>query len=1293
MKLFTQRFCSLLVLLVAACALASTAWAQSTQGDLSGLIKDSSGAVIPGAKVVATGADTGVSSSTVSTSAGTYHIPALPIGRYNVTVSSPGFATAKDEGVVITINASATLNVTLNPGGANETVTVDASAPTIETETSDISGTISQQQITDLPLAVAAGVGGLRSPEAFAFLVPGVTGVGTGTDGNTANGVWYMRVAGGQAYGAETLLDGASIERSENGSSFDETSPSIEALQEFKVTTSIPKAEFGRSTIGIESFATKSGSNSLHGTAFTIIKNGALDANNWFNNGYKQTLCGGVDAGCAYDRPADSKFDFGGTIGGPVRILNPFHPKRDLYNGKDKTFFFFAWEQYRLKQGGVAVSTVPTQAERTGDFSALLGAETSGVNPCNGDTVIQNQIFDPATATTGTYGVPSATPCRQAFAGNIIPSSRFSSVAQKMMSTLPEPNRPYESTTPQGGTGNYAANYTNPIQNTTYSIRIDEAVNEKNKVFGSYSSRDNWRINGAPNMPLPYQNSGYLQDFETHYIRLGWDHAFTPSLLNSLAIGYNRTNSINYAPQLGAGNTLTDDGAPNFYSTAFPFVYFDGWDGYSTWGITNNGDNIDNGLRFNDSVSWQKGRHSFKFGFDYRHQQYSTILKSIPQLNFMRYETTYTQTASTSPSEVSGNSFASFLLGDVDWSYQTVYNHASRWNSHYLAGFVQDDFKVSSNLTLNLGLRYDIDTPRKEADNYTSNFNFTAPDSEAGGLPGALEFGRNCNCNTAWADTWYKDIAPRVGFAYVLPNTDGKTVIRGGGGIIYAPLLYGDFGSAMAEGYTVTRYATSIATAGNPATAANYTPAFQLDSGYSGYAAANFTPNTSPTQLDGGPNDPLAVAGEVIKPQFGRPGMTSTWSLQLQQELATDLIFTLGYMGQTGQNLRSGYLSNANNISPKYFALGDHLNNQSNQITTSGGSTTVNGTTYNSPYSTFLGYLGQALRPYPQYDYIADDCCLENLGHSSYQAMVASLNRRFRNGINLQLSYTWSKNENNADSAIAWDYDGYRSQSQNSGDLKLEKAVSLQNTPQQLSISYLYQLPFGKGRQFLNHNKLLDYVIGGWEVGGIQRYQTGQPIDFGCATGVPYYQNCFRFTRGPAAASNDFASAAYKKNKNKPSYFNGQSWFKPAYRPAQQNSATDPGVSMSDAAFVDMNREGYSANNCKGCDNQWLRKVSADCATGCSYDPFVFGSGIPRVTEAITGPMFKSEDFSLLKNFNITEKVIFVFKAEAIDAFNRHRMALPDTEPGDSTGSTGFGIPTAVDYGPRNLQVTGRINF
>jgi hypothetical protein len=1264
----------LLCLLVTLFIASVPSFAQSTRGELAGTVTDPSGAVIAGAKVEAVGVDTGTRNEAVTTSSGSYHFPELAIGAFNVTVTFPGFSSSTSTGVRVTINSTTTLNVVLKPGATSENISVDASAPTVETATSDIGGTITQQQITDLPIAVAAGVGGLRSPEAFSFLVPGVTGPGTGTGGNSANGVFFAKISGGQSYGAEVLLDGASITRSENGSSFDETSPSIEALQEFKVTTSTPSAEFGRTTAGFESFSTKSGTNEFHGTGFTIIKNAAFDANNWFNNGYKTYECtaGEADYLCAYSRPQDSKFDYGGTLGGPVLI-----PK--IYNGKDRSFFFFAWEQYKLHQGGVLQSTVPTAAEVGGDFSANLGATTTQINPCTGQYVVQNQIFDPSTTTVGPTGVP----CRMPFTGNIINSARFSAAAKALIAGLPAPNQPATANPPYGFYNNYSLSSVIPTENTTYTLRGDHSLSDKSKLFASYSSRDNFHFTLLPTLPEPFNNNGYPQDFETHYVRGGWDYTITPTILNHVNLGYNRTNSKNFSDDVGAKPALSSV-APNFYGNSFPHVCFDGYDSYSCWGVTNNGDNVDNGIRANDSVNWQKGRNSFKFGVDFRYQQYSVIDVDIPYLSFLHSETDYGATGNN-PQSVSGNSLASFLLGQVDYSNQSVYNHNSRWNSHYTGGFVEDDLKLSPALTLNLGVRYDVDAPRHEAEGDTSNFSFTAPDAAAGGLPGALEFAKTCNCNGAWANTWYKDIAPRLGFAYLLPGTNGKTVLRGGGALIYGPLQYNDFGGAMAQGYTQFRSIGSNYT--GVGTAAGFTPAFQLDSGYTGFSPANFAPSTDPTQLTGAPGNFNAVGGEVITPQDGRPSMTSNWSLQIQDEVAQDLIFTLGYIGQVAQNLRSGDLTNFNNIQPSQFALGDALNNPQFAIQTQGG-TSVTGV--KAPYSTFVGNLGQAIRPYPQYDYIQGDCCLENVGHSSYEAMVASLNRRFRNGFNLQISYTWSKNETDADSAIPFSYDSYRSQSQNSTDHHAEKSVSIQNVPQQLSISYLYQFPFGKGRQFLNHNKLLDYAVGGWEIGGIQRYQSGQPMDFGCATGAPYYQNCFRFTRGPAAASaHPFSSAAYRNNKNHPSFFNGESWFKPAYRPAGVISPTDPGVPMEDAAFVDENREGTTFIN----GSTWLRAPSAGCSNGCSLDPYVFGTGISRVTEEITGPAYKAEDFSLLKNFAVKEGVSFQLKLEAIDAFNRHRMGIPDVQPGDFTGSSGFGIPTYTDYGPRNLQVTGRINF
>src|SRR4029077_3812998 len=302
---------------------------------------------------------------------GAYRLPDLQVGTYNVGVASPGFKTTNRTGVLVQVNTTSSLDITLTPGDVTETLTVSADLPALQTETSDIGTVVDKKQIMELPLALG-GQGVLRAPEAFVFLTPGTTGPGSN---DSSNGVFEAKLAGGQNFGNEVILDGASTARADSGSAFDQTAPSVEALTEFKVTTSTVPAEFGRTSGGVESFATRSGTNSFHGTAYDIFRNDALNANSWFNNLQGQP------------RNVDRKNDYGGSLGGPVWI-----PK--IYNGRDKTFFFFSYEQYRQTQGSTTTSTVPTAAERTGDFSSLLTTTALGTNPCDGSTIFQGQIFD-----------------------------------------------------------------------------------------------------------------------------------------------------------------------------------------------------------------------------------------------------------------------------------------------------------------------------------------------------------------------------------------------------------------------------------------------------------------------------------------------------------------------------------------------------------------------------------------------------------------------------------------------------------------------------------------------------------------------------------------------------------------------------------------------------------------------------------------------------------------------------------------------------------------------------------
>ena len=434
MKAFRQLRGILCLLLFVAGSF--SAYAQTNQGQMAGNITDQSGAYVSGASITARNEATGSVYTATSTGAGSYRFPSIQLGRYTVSTAAKGFKSTVNTGVEVRVGNVTALDINLSAGGGNETVTVQANAPTIQTQSSDVGGTVTSQQIVNLPLALG-GVGAMRSPEAFIFLIPGTTGPGSA---NSNNGIFVSKLGGGQNFGAEVLLDGASVIRSENGSSYDEAAPSVEAIAEFKVTTSTPAAEFGRTTGGIESFVTKSGSNAYHGSAFDLFRNDALDANDWFNNGnkaYRQSINDPSESN--FNRANDKKNDFGGSLGGPVQIPH-------VYNGKDKSFFFFLWEQYRQTLGGPFTSSVPTAAERTGNFQdQLINGTTGQINPCDGSPIFRGEIFDPATTRTVNgvrcrlpFGTPPATatsPFPSNF--NVIPQNRFSKVGTNIANLYP----------------------------------------------------------------------------------------------------------------------------------------------------------------------------------------------------------------------------------------------------------------------------------------------------------------------------------------------------------------------------------------------------------------------------------------------------------------------------------------------------------------------------------------------------------------------------------------------------------------------------------------------------------------------------------------------------------------------------------------------------------------------------------------------------------------------------------------------------------------------------------------
>lgn len=1196
--------------------------AQTVYGSIAGTVSDPTGAVIPNAHIQATNEASGASLTTESTSAGSYRFPQAPIGKYDITVTAPGFQKSTLTGVRVDLQVVTALNVTMQVGGATQTVTINASAPQLQTQSSDITGSITDRQYLKLPLALG-GVGAFRSPEAFIFLLPGSTGPGTT---NSGNGIFFSKIAGGQDYGAEVLIDGVSQQRSENGSSFDEEAPSVDALQELTVTNAVPPAEYNRTTGGIENFVTKSGGNAFHGSVYEIFKNTALDANSWFSGGNKALSCGpDPTAACAagFATPVDRKNDYGGTFSGPVWIPH-------VFDGHNKVFFFFSWEQLKYTQGGNTTTTVPTAQELSGDFSnpAIYNPSVVlGTNPCDGTPILQGQIFDPSTTR-----VVNGTPCRTAFPGNKI-TTGFSPAAQKILAFFPAP-------TNDQVFNNFNFRSSSPIENTTSTIRIDASITENDKIWSSYSDRDNNRLSGAPPLlPYPIDFATWKQDFETHFWRLGWDHSFSPTLLNHLIIGTNRSNSINFAvPALSGTDWFTQLGIGNAVSKNFPVVT----NGFTAQeGMPNNGDNIDNGLRLVDSVQWQKGAHSLTIGTDLRYQQYSPINNNSPSINFCG-----SQTAAAPNEPQTGNGLASELLGEACNGGQSVYAHQSRWISWYYSGYVQDDWKVNRDLTLNLGVNYSVDVPRHEAQNYTSNFSPTAIDPEYG-VPGALVFGTECNgCNTKWADTYYKDVAPRIGFAYSPSWLNGKTVLRGGFGILYGPLQYDDFGGAMNTGYKSNP---------NFPSKDGFDPSFQIDAGYPAFAP--------PPDLDPGIYNGSFVPGSYIETKAARPAKVYNYTLQVQQQLANDLILSIGFVGSEAQNLQANN-QNINNMPLHDIALGDELTKQ------------LMNNTYGVP-TPFPGYfdlwgngitIQQALRPFPQYDFIDSGCCLQSTGHSSYDAMLVSLKKQLGN-LTLQGSYTWQKNLNDTDSALPNTNPG-QPQVQNPANLRDEKALSIQDIPQTFVVSYIYELPFGHNKRFLNHGPL-SYVAGGWQIGGIQRYQSGVPIAFCCSSGIPGWQQAIRYNELP---DRTIESPVYRSGWSHINPFNRANGSNPStnsfFNGAVDNSAAAYHNGTAQPAFIDQNLPQY-------------RNGGA----------FQLGN-TPRVT-GVRMPHYYNEDFSILKDTPIHENVVFELKVELLGAFNRHHFATPNTNPGDPN----FGIPTGTfgpgdtNQGARQIQLTGRIQF
>jgi hypothetical protein len=1191
-------------LILSSSLLAPAMYAQSNQGALAGSIVDASGAAVPNANITATNPATGQSISTVSSSSGDYRFPSLQVGTYSVRVSASGFRTIVQNGVAVQIQNTTALNITVSVGSQNESVVVSANAVQLQTESSDVSTVVTPKQVEDLPLSTNGSA--IRNAQDFVFLTPAT--YGTGTSGGTFEG----GVSGGQAFGSEILFDGASLQVQSFGDGFaNEILPSVDAIDEFNVLVGGIPAQYGRTSGGIQSYNTKAGTNQYHGTAFEIFRNTVLDANNWFND--RDIALNGRNSG--NDTPQDKKNEYGGSFGGPIVIPH-------LYNGHDKSFFFFTWEQFRQHKGYSNFITLPTLANLNGDFSQnLVTGTVLGTNPCSGATVYQGEIFDPATTRTVALPKGGTTQCRDPFMFNgqlnVIDPSRLSTVAKNVTTFLPATriNNALDNNYLQAGVF--------PIIDTTYTVRVDQSFGAVDKVFASYSTRENVQNNLAGNLPLPSNAAQTFQDLPTHIIRVGYDHIFSPTVLNHFLVGITRVlNHEGYLNSLGTTDYSSKVGLPGGSGPLFPGFSLGEGPTISLGDIQGNaGYNSrisDNAGYLGDTLSISKGRHNLSIGGEYRYLlSISGYLSPLAgNFYFGRAQTASDQGNTAN----SGNGVASFLLGQPNYATASRDLVSTRNLGQYAGIYVEDQYKATKSLNLSLGVRYNVDVPMREEHDFSSQFSPTALNPGAGNLPGSLIFAGNgagrSGVSSRYANVYYKNVEPRVGFAWAPAYLQNKTVVQGTFSILNSALLeWTQIYNGIPAGYSNTAQVNNNASSGfgaaeNLDTAGTPVPAFGI--------------NYDPTQLNTN-SIPWNQRG------FGRPGHDLTWSASVQQELAPDLILTLSYLGERGTHLPSNLLY-VDDLNPKYFALGNALNQ-------SIGANTVG---VASPYASFTGSVAQALRPYPQYTFINTAAYGEDRGQQTYHAMTAKLQRRLHNGLNLLASYTWSKNITDTGNIIGGSLGGaYTASIQNPFNLKAEKAISPEDVPQLFVVSYIYELPFGKNKAFLSHSNLANYLAGGWSIGGIQRYQSGQPLGFGCATGIPGFSNCIRYNLTGQAIH----SAARQSGKFNPTY---DKWYNPA-------------------AFSD-------PNNATAIDG------------GAAYS---FGDK-PQYQGDDRSFNYYEEDFSFIKRTPIREGIDLQFRAELFNAFNRVIFGGPDGSPSDGAN---FGVVNGLNNSPRQGQLTLRLEF
>lgn len=1202
----TRCFLGLLCLcLTAFLSISSVLFGQGVdRAVVGGLITDTTGAAVPDARVTITNKDTGVKFVVPTDSAGAYGTPLLVLGTYSVQVEKEGFETFRRSDIILTGGVHFRQDVVLQVGRTTTTIEVKAATGMINTQTPEVSHSLGQRYYEDLPAVMGADI---RLAEQLLQVQPGYIPLAPNGDAMFRGSQFQSRINGGQTMSTENWFDGAAFGYAEGHSQTQESSLPYDSVKEMKVILNQFSAQYGHTSGGFIQYTTKSGTNDFHGSIYDYLISGKENARIFF----------------LPDVLPLTQNNLGIAIGGPVWI-----PK--VYNGKGKTFFFtnYDWLKYTSTVNTGFVNYIPSMASRTGDFSAYVGPQIA--TDALGRPVYQGEIFNPSTTRTvggipvrdgygfdPTTGLPTAT-------ANMIPAADplWSAIAAKIVPLWQKPDRDVNLPTVRANGYGGVSDDNNKITVKTWLLRLDHTISDKLQLSNTFymNRRPRTAHCGAP-MGCTTQFDGQLQSqkndtffgvgfyqlITNHNDHLQLSYVIKPNLFNHTTLAYDRwimgghslSSGVGWAQKLPLKGIIDNTAGP-------PNLGFGGGiTPYTTIGNSwTDGFEVNNRYQFIDDLTWIKGKHTIKFGWEYRFlnvPQKGWALGTGGSYNFSANETAGYDAAGNNLSKT-GDSFASMLLGQVDNANFNIPTY-EMYQDYYTAPWVNDEIKLTRKLTLTLGLRWDYQSAYVEQHNRESWFDPTAANPGAGGIPGAMVFataGKRSQENIHW--NW----GPRFGLAY---SPDDKDVIRGGYGIYYSGVNMDQWMGKPNTGYQTTPTAPNLTN--------GRAPAFYWDSGFPA-ADIKFPPNLSPTVANGTSPVTIQPDGETL-PRY------QNWSLSFQRQLSANMMIDIDYVGNHGTRLVAPAAwagTGANKLNPSVLTQYTAA-----QLT---GSPTAVGVPL--PYAGFTGDLAQALRHWPQYYDI--NYRSVPVGESVYHAVQVLFEKRMsRQGMQFRAAYTYSKLRN--DGAEAGH--GGQTGGQFGGNSvqnpvcvhQCEYANSVDDVPNYLGLSWIYELPFGPGKHFgTNTSGALGRVIGGWKFAATQVYQSGRPLQI--------------------AMNNDMGGLIFNNGK----------------RPNVSGS----GVNTS---FKDPNKDVYLLSSA------WS-------------DPgaLKFGNA-PRSDANNRGPHYYNEDINFMKDTRISETSYVRFEVQAGNLFNRVDFCLPN----QNWSSGGFGTTGSQCNIPRRIEFGLTLNF